>query len=661
MRLLDARALIHEGVSRLVDDDEVGKPLYAILSHTWGKEEVLFEDITLGPNHEIDTPAEEQRAALGYRMESRKRHEYWAMELDQMFKEKPKEDDSRGVCESCRSKNRPVIRQQGPHVKGGWKKVWSACLQACRDGYDYIWIDTCCIDKSSSTELSEALNSMFEWYAESAVCYTHLEDCRLCPAEFAPQSDNGQNWLEGCTEAQVRHCRWLIRGWTLQELIAPFARKFFDQDWTGIWRSEHIESILWNASGINKSMLPDTSVWGRSPQGWTMKVRDSLQEVPVVVKMSWAAKRQTTRVEDKAYSLLGLFGVNMPLLYGEGHKAFLRLQEEIIKSSNDDSIFAWDFVEDFEHKLYKNQVFAPSPRYFSWWLPAKEKEMKLRSFSSVPRPWLHLGGVNNSREAGPDLDFEISQKALHAKLPLIYWRKGDRRNEKITYRKRNRSKDDANRDRMLRESDLREGNAEKAVSIEKIKAEWTKKMKAAVRSNMSEKLFGEKSSKKFFFEEGSLEEGSSEGIPSEEESFKERDSSRHASNIESKSKIKNGHALLGCQLRTDDSLLVKIALRLSHTYRGNRYVNSQVVSERPGPNEIPEDLRSRLNLRLGRRHRLALYLDVPQRTADAQSIVIHRDSDIYRFHAPAFSFVESVVLSILHALRERKSMRQDTT
>ena len=122
MRLLDARALIYEGVSRLVDDAEVGHPCYTILSHTWGKEEVLYEDIELGPNHEIEntTGTAVQREARGYRSDSR-------------FETKRENLRCAPVVEQV-----PEIA--GPHVKKGWLKVLNACLQTCRDGYDYIWI-----------------------------------------------------------------------------------------------------------------------------------------------------------------------------------------------------------------------------------------------------------------------------------------------------------------------------------------------------------------------------------------------------------------------------------------------------------------------------------------------------------------------------------------
>ncbi|KAI6002305.1 hypothetical protein F5J12DRAFT_906395 [Pisolithus orientalis] len=146
-----------------------------------------------------------------------------------------------------------------------------------RDGYTWLWIDTCCIDKRSSAELSEAINSMYRWYRNSQMCYVYLND-------------------------------WFSRGWTLQELVAPKEAEFFNKSWVSIGIKQDLTSLLEDITRI-----PEKSVRA------------------VAHIMSWAADRKTTRVEDRAYSLLGLFGVNMPMLYGEGSKAFQRLQLEIIR------------------------------------------------------------------------------------------------------------------------------------------------------------------------------------------------------------------------------------------------------------------------------------------------------------------------------------------
>jgi hypothetical protein len=221
-------------------------PKYAILSHTWEEEEVSFKDMS----------------------------------------------DS-----SC-------------HNKKGYRKITTTCQMASQAGYCYVWIDTCCIDKSSSAELTEAINSMYRWYQRSEICYVFLSDL--------PGSAS--------LDTTLQHCRWFTRGWTLQELIAPGNIFFFDQDWNNRGSKGDLVGYLSKITGINAAILQRSQ---------------PLSSVSVAQKMSWAAHRETTRIEDTAYCLLGIFDVNMPLLYGEEDKAFRRLQEEIIKSTAEFSIFAW--------------------------------------------------------------------------------------------------------------------------------------------------------------------------------------------------------------------------------------------------------------------------------------------------------------------------------
>ena len=209
-------------------------------------------------------------------------------------------------------KERNDIRQ-----RLGYKKILDTCEQAKKDEYDWVWVDTCCIDKRSSAELSEAINSMYRWYANSAVCYAYLHDVgSFFPAKWDdkqyPKSDG---WPE-----------WFSRGWTLQEMIAPSNVQFFNKTWTGIGDKKTLAPTLTRITRVPEHILKE-GLFGNRPC--------------VAQIMSWAANRRTTRVEDEAYSLMGLLDVNMPMLYGEGKKAFHRLQLEIIRTSNDQSIFAW--------------------------------------------------------------------------------------------------------------------------------------------------------------------------------------------------------------------------------------------------------------------------------------------------------------------------------
>jgi hypothetical protein len=195
------------------------------------------------------------------------------------------------------------------HTKPGWDKIFK-CTKLCRhEGWQWVWIDTCCIDKSSSSELSEAINSMFAWYQKASICYAFLSDVTSKRREQR--------------QGQFAESRWFTRGWTLQELIAPAYLIFLDSEWTEIGTRAYLSSIIEDATGISSSDMANFR--GRS----------------VAKKMSWAARRKTTRIEDQAYCLMGIFDINMPLLYGEGEKAFLRLEYEILRTSDDESIFAW--------------------------------------------------------------------------------------------------------------------------------------------------------------------------------------------------------------------------------------------------------------------------------------------------------------------------------
>jgi hypothetical protein len=139
--------------------------------------------------------------------------------------------------------------------------------------------------------------------------------------------------------------KWFTRGWTLQEFIAPMEVEFYNCQWQGIGTKRQLATMLAHITGVDKGIIIR---------------QQALRDVCVARKMSWAARRTTTRIEDTAYCLLGLFDIHLPLLYGEGANAFIRLQQEIIRVSDDQSIFAWD------SPIYRAQgLFAPRPQCFS--------------------------------------------------------------------------------------------------------------------------------------------------------------------------------------------------------------------------------------------------------------------------------------------------------
>ncbi|KAL4730540.1 hypothetical protein ACLX1H_002576 [Fusarium chlamydosporum] len=250
-----------------------------------------------------------------------------------------------------------------------YSKLRESCELARSLKLDYLWIDTCCIDKSSSAELSEAINSMFRWYAESTLCIAFLQD--------VPSSQSEEEITK-----KLRESRWFTRGWTLQELIAPGKVIFYAQDWKPLGTRSELKDDIKLVTGISEELLDTTHHMMESKQR-------HLGQYSVAEKMYWAAGRETTRPEDIAYCLLGIFDINMPLLYGEGQaKAFKRLQEEIIKSTDDESIYAWRQPRyRVEGKTYWS-LLANSPSAFdidhaakdlSGLIPKKSKYLSLRS------------------------------------------------------------------------------------------------------------------------------------------------------------------------------------------------------------------------------------------------------------------------------------------
>ena len=221
-------------------------PEYAILSHCWGKDEVSFQGFVRGSRRQT----------------------------------------------------------------AGYQKIADCCRLAKQHSLDWAWVDTCCIDKTSSAELSEAINSMFRWYEQAAVCYVFLSD-----------------FTKGDNAAKFSDCRWFTRGFTLQELLAPTNMIFFDAHLSELGTRESLAARLSQATTIPNVYLTKSG---------------SFRRACIAQRMSWASSRQTSRSEDIAYCLLGLFDVSMPLLYGEGTtRAFTRLQHQIIAQSTDESIFAW--------------------------------------------------------------------------------------------------------------------------------------------------------------------------------------------------------------------------------------------------------------------------------------------------------------------------------
>ncbi|KAI0472244.1 heterokaryon incompatibility protein-domain-containing protein [Xylaria cf. heliscus] len=297
-------------------------PQYAILSHTWGGDEVTLQEWL--------TPASRDH-------------------LLSLLAELENEDP---VYENLRERH-PFGKDwshSGPLDTTGYWKILNSCLEARKDGLDYLWVDTNCIDKTSSAELSEAINSMYTWYRNSAICYAYLSDVPVSdPASNATcvGTEKFTIHLQGSSLDLFRRSRWFRRGWTLQELLAPKNVRFYSRNWTPI--------------GTKKDMAPLLAEITRVDERYLLYAED-IRSASIAQRMAAVADRTTTRPEDIAYCLLGLFNVNMPLLYGEGAMAFVRLQEEIMKVSDDHSIFAWTWIAELNGKVTSKSVVARQGR-----------------------------------------------------------------------------------------------------------------------------------------------------------------------------------------------------------------------------------------------------------------------------------------------------------
>ena len=207
-----------------------------------------------------------------------------------------------------------IVEKKG-RDRSGYKKLRFCAEQAARDGLLYFWIDTCCIDKSSSAELDEAIRSMFRWYGAAARCYVYLSD--------VPEPKGSTSTVESA----FAKSRWFTRGWTLQELIAPKSVEFFSQNGEPLGHKSSRLQQIHEITGVAIEALQ----------------RRPISQFSVADRMSWAARRETTREEDAAYCLLGIFEIHIPIMYGEGKQnALARLRREIQRLSDPASVVSTD-------------------------------------------------------------------------------------------------------------------------------------------------------------------------------------------------------------------------------------------------------------------------------------------------------------------------------
>ncbi len=254
-------------------------------------------------------------------------------------------------------------------------KIREFCVLAERGGHEWGWADMCCIDKTSSTDLSEAITSMYRYYSLADVCYAYMRDvptaANLCELRRP--------------ESSFRNSRWHKRGWTLQELIASSFVIFLSNTWVPLGAKADLADLLEEITRVPAAVL---------------KLDANPSAYCVAARMSWAMGRETTRPEDEAYCLMGIFGVFMPPLYGEGKNAFLRLQERIMSQIDDPSIFAWGYTwgpvcetqilslgileSEGMGRLDRSTLFARSPSDFCVGRHVKRRAERSRTYPEHP-------------------------------------------------------------------------------------------------------------------------------------------------------------------------------------------------------------------------------------------------------------------------------------
>ena len=205
-------------------------------------------------------------------------------------------------------------------------KIRGACETARQLGFVWLWIDNCCINKESSAEESESINSMFKWYREAQICITYLSDVKL--DTYGGQGGKAHNIFQKINTDEPSE--WFYRGWTLQELLAPRKLNFYDKDWTYMGTKDSLAPQIERITGI-----PSAYLTGAAP----------FREACIAAKMSWLAGRKTTREEDMTYCMLGIFGVFLAPRYGEGINAFMRLQQLLQSNTTDESLYAWNMQD----------------------------------------------------------------------------------------------------------------------------------------------------------------------------------------------------------------------------------------------------------------------------------------------------------------------------
>ncbi|KAH7120092.1 hypothetical protein B0J13DRAFT_457473, partial [Dactylonectria estremocensis] len=276
--------------------------------------------------------------------------------------------------------------------------IIQVCSEARAFGVDLLWVDTLCMDRSSRTEHSAAINSMFQIFQGAQICLVHLNDI-----------DTPKSPLESLGQ-QIQQSRWAKRVWMLQELIASEDAQFYDAHWNPIGTKISLLPILSQQLGIDQAVLEDSKC---------------LFDFSVARRMSWASRLLAILEEDSAYSLLGIFGVQLTTMYGEGGKAaFVRLQEEILKGTDDVTLFAWKSADEQEYR----GIFAHSPSEFNHFgVHSHRIPLKMRGRIQKSPAGILICEAFVLRSAQPDIALcvlgqpDSENESLIFGIPLLKW------------------------------------------------------------------------------------------------------------------------------------------------------------------------------------------------------------------------------------------------
>ena len=251
------------------------------------------------------------------------------------------------------------------------------------------------IDKTSSAELSEAINSMYKWYEQADICYAYISDIATAERTSRVQT------------MAFKNSKWFTRGWTLQELIAPRSVEFYARDWTDLGTKSSRQDEISIITGIDVRILDG----------------EDLAICNVAERLSWAATRTTTRIEDAAYCLLGLFQVHMPLLYGEGERALIRLQEEILKTTEDYTLLARGAADNIIHGVKNKNALASSLSEFNM---SFARDLRYADLVLDKHTWTDASLRQSSSslfweqlKVAADVTPTLTAKGLHICLPLL--------------------------------------------------------------------------------------------------------------------------------------------------------------------------------------------------------------------------------------------------